>query len=112
MPSPPLLKNAKRLARGALEQVPLGVWQRLFPKDVIALGYHIVSDEDLPHLKYYRYKNSAQFEADVAFVTKRFQIVSYEEVAAHRLRGIPLPPQSFLFTFDDGFAECYDVIRP
>jgi len=34
-----------------------------FPKDVIALGYHMVSDEDLPHLKYYRYKDRGQFEA-------------------------------------------------
>jgi peptidoglycan/xylan/chitin deacetylase (PgdA/CDA1 family) len=112
MPSPPLLKTAKRLARGALEQVPLGIWQRLFPKDVIALGYHIVSDEDLPHLKYYRYKDSRQFEADVAFVAGRFRSVSYDEIVARRLRGIAMPPQSFLFTFDDGFAECYDVIRP
>lgn len=112
MPVRSLLKAIKSFARGALEHVPLGVWQRLFPKDVIALGYHIVSDEDLPHLKYYHYKNSAQFQADVAFVTERFRIVSHDEVAAHRLRGIPLPPQSFLFSFDDGFAECYDIIRP
>jgi peptidoglycan/xylan/chitin deacetylase (PgdA/CDA1 family) len=34
------------------------------------------------------------------------------EVAAHRLRGAAPPPRSFLFTFDDGFAECYDVMRP
>ena len=106
------LRSAKSLARGALEQVPLGIWQWLFPKDIIALGYHIISDEDLPHLKYYRYKNSVQFEADVAFVTGRFRSVSYDEVVAQRLRGIAITPQSFLFTFDDGFAECYDVIRP
>ena len=106
------LRSAKSLARGALEQVPLGIWQWLFPKDIIALGYHIISDEDLPHLKYYRYKDSVQFEADVAFVTGRFRSVSYDEVVAQRLRGIAITPQSFLFTFDDGFAECYDVIRP
>ena len=92
MPAPPFLKAAKSLARGALELVPLAVWQRLFPKDVIALGYHIVSDEDLPHLKYYRYKDSGQFEADVAFVTDRFRSVSYDEVVTRRLRGIAMPP--------------------
>ncbi len=111
MPAPPFLKAAKSLA-GCVELVPLAVWQRLFPKDVIALGYHIVSDEDLPHLKYYRYKDSGQFEADVAFVTGQFRSVSYDEVVTRRLRGIAMPPRSFLFTFDDGFAECYDVIRP
>lgn len=92
MPAPPFLRSAKSLARGALEQVPLGIWQWLFPKDIIALGYHIVSDEDLPHLKYYRYKDSGQFEADVAFVTGRFRSVSYDEVVAQRLRGIAIPP--------------------
>ena len=109
----PSIPEGCQVARaGALELVPLAVWQRLFPKDVIALGYHIVSDEDLPHLKYYRYKDSGQFEADVAFVTGRFRSVSYDEVVTRRLRGIAMPPRSFLFTFDDGFAECYDVIRP
>lgn len=112
MPALSLLNMTKSFSRVALEQIPLTVWQRLFPKDVIALGYHIVSDEDLPHLKYYSYKDSGQFEADVAFMTERFRSVSYDEVAAHRLRRIALPPQSFLFTFDDGFAECYSVIRP
>jgi peptidoglycan/xylan/chitin deacetylase (PgdA/CDA1 family) len=112
MPGPSLLKAVKSRARRALEQIPIEVWQWLFPKDVIALGYHIVSDEDLPHLKYYHYKNCGQFETDVAFVTERFRSVRYDEVAAHRLRGVALPSDSFLFTFDDGFAECFDVVRP
>lgn len=112
MPPPSLPQVAKSLARGALASVPLGAWQRLFPKDVIALGYHVVSDEDLPHLKYYPYKSRAQFEADVAFVTGRFHAVGYDAVAAHRLAGATLPRASFLFTFDDGFAECHDVVRP
>ena len=107
-----LPKTAKSLGRAILERVPWGVWRRLFPKDLVALEYHVVSSEDLSHLKYYHYKNRDQFEADVTFVTERFRSASYEEAAAHRLRDVKLPGLSFLFTFDDGFAECYDVIRP
>ena len=51
---------------------------------------------DLPHLKYYRYKDSGQFEADVAYVAGRFRSVSYDEVVASRLRGSrALPSRSF-----------------
>jgi peptidoglycan/xylan/chitin deacetylase (PgdA/CDA1 family) len=31
---------------------------------------------------------------------------------AHRLRREPLPHNAIIFTFDDGFAECYEVVRP
>jgi peptidoglycan/xylan/chitin deacetylase (PgdA/CDA1 family) len=112
MPAASFLKAAKSLAREAIANVPLGAWQLAFPKDVIALGYHVVSDDDLPHLKYYPYKTGAQFEADVAFAVDRFRAVGYAEVNEHRTGGAPLPPRAILFTFDDGFAECYDVIRP
>jgi peptidoglycan/xylan/chitin deacetylase (PgdA/CDA1 family) len=107
-----ILESAKAMARATLAHVPMRFWQVAFPKDVVALTYHIVSDEDLPHLKHYRYKTRAQFEADLALAVKRFKPVTYAQVAAHRLEGARIPARAVLFTFDDGFAECYDVIRP
>jgi peptidoglycan/xylan/chitin deacetylase (PgdA/CDA1 family) len=98
------------IARTALGPLPLDFWQRLFPKDVIALCYHAVSDERLPHVRLYPYKNARQFEEDLTFVRER--TVSYQQVVDHRLRGASLPTNSVLITFDDGFAECYDVARP
>jgi peptidoglycan/xylan/chitin deacetylase (PgdA/CDA1 family) len=82
----------------------------LFPKDVITLGYHAVSDERLDHLRFYSYKNAVQFANDIAFV--RARAVPYARVAEHRLRNGPLAANSVLITVDDGFAECHDVIRP
>jgi peptidoglycan/xylan/chitin deacetylase (PgdA/CDA1 family) len=98
------------IARTTLGPLPLGLWQSLFPKDVIALCYHVVSDERLAHVRLYPYKSPRQFEGDLAFV--RQQTVSYRQVVDHRLRGGSLPANSVLITFDDGFAECYDVVRP
>ena len=112
MPVTSVIEAARSLARATLARVPLPVWQFAFPKDVVVLDYHIVSDEDLPHLKHYPYKSIAQFEVDIAYALRRFKPVRYAEVAAHRLGGAPLPPRAVLFTFDDGFAECYSVIRP
>jgi putative peptidoglycan lipid II flippase len=82
----------------------------MLPLDLVTFNYHVVSDEDLAHVRLYRYKNSAEFEKDVAYVRDR--TVSYADVVKHRLEHSPLPANSVLFTFDDGFAECYDVVRP
>jgi peptidoglycan/xylan/chitin deacetylase (PgdA/CDA1 family) len=103
---------AMRRARAALSTVPVPspFWERVFPKDVLALGYHMISDEDLPHLRLYPHKNAREFEDDVAFVQGR--TVEYADVVSYRLRGAALQPNRFLFTFDDGFAECFNVVRP
>jgi peptidoglycan/xylan/chitin deacetylase (PgdA/CDA1 family) len=110
------LSQARRLvvkaSKSALRTVPLAAWQRLFPRNVIGPMYHVVSDERLPHLKHYPYKNREQFEADVAYASEHGGFLRYEELAECRLRGGRVKPNSFLFTFDDGFAECFTVIRP
>jgi peptidoglycan/xylan/chitin deacetylase (PgdA/CDA1 family) len=84
--------------------------QEAFAKDLVALCYHVVSDEDLAHIRLYRYKNRAEFERDVAYV--RGRTVGYSDVAKHRLEHSSLPANSVLLTFDDGLVESYDVIRP
>jgi peptidoglycan/xylan/chitin deacetylase (PgdA/CDA1 family) len=86
------------------------VLERTVPTDVLALGYHMVSDEDLPHLKLYAYKSRRQFENDVALV--QGQTVEYADIVNHRLHGAALPRNRVLFTFDDGFTECFENVRP
>lgn len=90
----------------------MGLWQRLFPKDVIVPFYHVVSDVDLPHIMYYAYKNTRQFEADVAYVREHHRFIGYKDLVHRRLQNANGPCNGFLFTFDDGFAECFSVIRP
>ncbi len=102
--------RANAITRTTLSPIPLAFWESAFPKDVIALCYHVVSDIDFQHLKLYPYKTASQFEADVTFSRKR--AVTYRQVVEWRLRGSRLPSNSILFTFDDGLAPCYDVIRP
>lgn len=102
--------RANAIARTTLSPIPLAFWENAFPKDVIALCYHVVSDVDLSHLQLYPYKTASQFEADVVF--SRNRAVTYRQVVDARLRGARLPSNSLLFTFDDGLTPCYDVIRP
>ena len=100
----------RRVVVEALRGVPVPVWERIAPKDVISLVYHTVSDQDLRHLRLYTYKNPAQFESDVIYA--RANAVGYDDVANHRHRSARMPPNRVLFTFDDGLAECFHVIRP
>jgi len=103
-------KHASALARATLAPIPLAFWESAFPKDMIALCYHVVSDADLPHLQLYPYKNASQFEADVTFARDR--ALTYRQVVDGRVDGAHLPRNGILFTFDDGLMQCYDVIRP
>ncbi len=102
--------NPRSIVRRALNAVPLAFWERAFPKDVVGLCYHLVSDDDLAHAKLYPYKNAAQFEADVEWGRPR--ALTYEQVARRRLSGKGLRQNGLFFSFDDGFAECFDVARP
>jgi peptidoglycan/xylan/chitin deacetylase (PgdA/CDA1 family) len=104
------LQFAKAIVQTTLQPIPLETWQRLLPKDVVALGYHVVSDERLEHVRLYPYKNVAQFTSDVAFVCNR--AVSYKQVVEHRLHNGHLAANSIMITFDDGFVECFDIVRP
>jgi peptidoglycan/xylan/chitin deacetylase (PgdA/CDA1 family) len=93
-----------------LSAVPLALWQKTFPKDVVSICYHVVSDDDLPHHRLYRYKSPKQFEDDLRFAKAR--CLSFEELRATRKRASQGSPNRMLITFDDGLAECYDTIRP
>ena len=75
-------------------------------------------------------KSSAQFEADLEYLTKHYEVIGYEELCerragseeqrarkngstspALRSRLSALRP-SVVLTFDDGYRECFEVVRP
>lgn len=70
--------------------------------------YHTVSDENLPHILNYPYRNVAQFEKELDFFLKYFKPVSLEELASENYSG----KKVFHLSFDDGLRECADVIAP
>jgi peptidoglycan/xylan/chitin deacetylase (PgdA/CDA1 family) len=108
-----LAKLARRGATYAMRLVPLRAYGRLMPREVIGLCYHVVSDRHLPHVRpLYPYKNIARFEADLVFLKRRLRPVSYGEMLEARSSGRPLPPGSVHLSFDDGYAECFQTVRP
>ncbi len=92
--------------------LPVSWYARLWRPPVIALCYHVVSDEELPHIRgLYDYKDSRMFRADLRYIKNHFRPVSYEEIEAgpvQKEKGkIPV-----LVTFDDGCRECHSVVLP
>lgn len=69
--------------------------------------YHVVSNEKLPHILNYNYRNTVQFEKELDFFLKYFTPVTLKELDAGEY-----PENAFHLSFDDGLRECFDVIAP
>jgi peptidoglycan/xylan/chitin deacetylase (PgdA/CDA1 family) len=53
-----------------------------------------------------------QLEAQLAFVTRWFRLVSIDDLLAYVRKRKPLPRNPLLVTFDDGYRDNYDVALP
>lgn len=103
----------RRLLDALFKHIPFFMSRRLAPRPVIGLFYHSVSDEYLPHQQHiYPPEPVARFEAAMRYIKRHFQPVSYAQVHSQVLDGKPLPPRALHLSFDDGFSQCFDVVRP
>ena len=101
------------LTHDAVRMLPLGALRLTVPRDTLALCYHYVSDTPLPHADcLLPRKTVRQFENDLEYLKTHFNIVSYEEVLAHREGRGKLPPRAVTITFDDGFSSQFETVRP
>lgn len=93
--------------------LPLALLKKLSPSTCLLPYHHIVSDDDVLHIKYlYDYKNVSQFTNDLDILLKNFKPVSPDDLIDNIHRQKKLPANTFLLTFDDGFREVHDVIVP
>ncbi len=75
--------------------------------------YHIISDENIPHIKHlYPVKSKKDFINDLDFLLKNFTPVSFHDFYNSLQTGNNLKKPSFLLTFDDGLKEFYTVVAP
>ncbi|AZI55292.1 hypothetical protein EIB75_08555 [Epilithonimonas vandammei] len=81
----------------------------LLPFDDLILVYHLVSDEDVKHVKHlFPYRSVRQFEKDLDFLSNHFEFVNWEDYLNQKKTSKP----KLLLTFDDGYSEFYDIISP
>ena len=110
----PLLRRAALGLSGIVApHVPLTIYRALLPRAPYGFFYHAVSDHPLPHVRHlYPHKSTQAFEQDLAWLNKHSSPVGYADLEAHFSAGKRLPSNASFISFDDGFRECYDVVRP
>lgn len=106
-------KLLRRFVDFVLGLIPLALYRRLFPRPAVGIFYHSVTDDRLPHQVHtYPSEPVARFEAALRYIKQDFNPVNYQQLEDHYERGALLPPRALHLSFDDGFAECYEVVRP
>jgi len=96
-----------------LGRLPLRAVRRVARRPLTSVFYHLVNDARLPHVApLYSYKPRAAFERDLEFLARHYALVGHDEVVAAAEGRASLPPDAAQVSFDDGFAECHDVVRP
>lgn len=107
----------RAFAKGAMERmitaIPLPVYQFLMRMEVIGLFYHVVSNRSLSHVRnLFQYKTPEMLEQDLIYLKQHFNPISYEQAFDAHCRNTRREPNNVLLTFDDGYAECFTIVRP
>src|SRR5690348_781204 len=87
--------------------------RRISGVNPLVVYYHIVSDEEVPHVsRLYSFRNVREFTRDLEVFLRFFRAISLQDLLSNLEGKNVLPRNSFLLTFDDGLKECYEVIAP
>lgn len=92
---------------------PLGLYRKLVSSQTVGVNYHLIGDDPAPHCPDpYVPKSAVSFEQDLLALKRHFHPISYEDLSSSVQRGGTLPPRAVIVTCDDGFSECFSVMRP
>ena len=70
-----------KIVSGFSELVPVSILSEVTRKNLILPVYHLVSDEEVPHVKnLYKYKNIKGFTQDLEFLLKHYQPIDLTEL--------------------------------
>jgi peptidoglycan/xylan/chitin deacetylase (PgdA/CDA1 family) len=106
----------KRLT-SALDIISDFIPQRVYPwivrRGVIDFFWHAVSDEPMPHVEHlYPVVSTADFKDALLYLKANCSLINYSQLHAHIFGGASLPPRAVHLSFDDGYRECFSVVRP
>jgi peptidoglycan/xylan/chitin deacetylase (PgdA/CDA1 family) len=92
--------------------LPLDILCTLTGQNFIIPFYHVVSDEECPHIKnLYRYKGIKEFERDLEYLARHYMPIGADDLE-YVLAGKFKAKKIMLLTFDDGLRQMYDIVAP
>ncbi|GAL83844.1 regulatory protein [Sporocytophaga myxococcoides] len=93
--------------------LPFAALQKITGQKVIFPTYHLVSDQNVPHVdNLYKIRNEKLFLDDLEFMLRHFNPITIDELLKWRNGQLRLDRPSFFLSFDDGLREVKDVIAP
>ena len=72
------------------------------------LNYHRINNPDTPGFDTFKPNVSAtpkQFDAQMAYVSDRYHLITTKELINWVYEGSPLPPHAAMVSFDDGYQD-------
>ncbi len=97
----------RHIARQACRIIPFSWLDRLsYP--VLLPFYHVVSNENLPHIHNYKYRSEPEFIDELDFLLSHYKPVELHELLNPEIQG----KKVFHLSFDDGLRQCFDIIAP
>ena len=93
--------------------IPLSLYRKILQRDVIDFFWHIVSDDPMPHVQHlYPVVSIKEFEAALLFLQENYTFINYQQLHSHIFKGTQLPSNAVHISFDDGYTECFQIVRP
>jgi peptidoglycan/xylan/chitin deacetylase (PgdA/CDA1 family) len=97
----------RHIAKQAGRIIPFS-WLNRLSYPFLLPFYHVVSNEKLPHIHNYQYRNESEFIDELDFLLRHFKPVELHELLNPEMQG----KKVFHLSFDDGLRQCFDVIAP
>lgn len=99
--------------RAISSAAPINFLVRLTGEKLLLPAYHIVSDEDVPHIKHlYPVRSEKNFRNDLDFFLKHYKPTTFETLQAISRGEKKISEPIFFLSFDDGLSEAFHVIAP